>query len=96
MKSLDVGLELSLVHPPDAPPADLYGGQGSRSHQSVDLRHADAQVRRHVFESEKAGLDRRAGRVLSIFLHGEKGSSRWGRTPGFDRVCFHLRLADRT
>ena len=59
VKPVDVGLELRLVHPPDAATADLDRGELARANERVDLGDADAQIGGDVLEREKAWLDGR-------------------------------------
>ena len=56
VKALDVGLELLAVHPPDPSSADLDGRKLTGSHECVDLRNRDAEIRGHIVEREKPRL----------------------------------------
>lgn len=58
MKPFDVGLELRAINPPHAAAPDLDRGEVSRADESVDLRPADVQEIRYIFEGHKARLDR--------------------------------------
>lgn len=57
VKALDVGLELRPVDTPHAPPSDLDRRELSGADQGVDLGNADREIRRYVFQSEKARFD---------------------------------------
>ena len=57
VEAFEIGLELALVDPPDAPAPKFYRGQLMASHQRVDLRDADVEVVSDLFQSHKAGCD---------------------------------------
>ena len=57
VQPLDVRLELVPIDPPHSSAADLDRRQVPRSNERIDLRNADAQVGRDIFEREEAGLD---------------------------------------
>ena len=57
VKAIDIGLQLLAVDPPHSSAPDLDRGELARSNERVDLRNADAQVGRDVFESQESGLD---------------------------------------
>lgn len=57
MESLQVGLELCPIYAPDPSSAKLDGGKVPGPYESVNLGHADVQVRRNVLEGQEPGLD---------------------------------------
>ena len=57
VKTLDVLLELLAVHTPYASTTDLDRGQLAGADERIDLRHADAQIFRHIVQGEKSCLD---------------------------------------
>lgn len=69
MEALHIVVQLLTVHPPHAAAADLYRRQLSRTHERVDLGHADTQIGRHVIEGEKARLDLDLAIAGGLFWH---------------------------
>lgn len=63
METLDVSVELLPIDSPDAPAADLDGGELPGAHDRIDLRNADVQEHRHILEREKPRPDARRGLI---------------------------------
>lgn len=86
LQPLDVSVELLAVHPPDTSASDLDGGQLGRADEGIDLRDADAQVGRNVFQREEAGL------YLRTRLFGRRGAWHRPRITGNSDGCMDLAL----
>ncbi len=57
VEAFEIGLELVLVDPPDAPAPKFYRGQLMASHQRVDLGDADVEVGSDLLQSHESGCD---------------------------------------
>lgn len=95
MKSLDVGLQLRSVHAPDAATTDLDSRQIAGPNQRIDLRAADVQKNRHIFQSHEPWFDRASSGSRHAFsitgrTHSHKVSIRLGQIPGLEAICFYL------
>ena len=76
MQSLQVGIELPPVHPPDPSAPDLDRGQITRADQGVDLWNAHAQVGRNVLQGHEARFYARRSRLRALrrtLLRGHVG-----------------------
>lgn len=59
VETIDIGLELSFVDSPDAPPTYLDSRQFPRADEGIHLGNADTEVRGNVVQREKPRFDRR-------------------------------------
>ena len=72
VEAFEIGLELVLVDPPDAPAPKFYRGQLMVSHQRINLRDADVEVGSDLFQSHEAGGD--AGPLAGVLRFAHCGS----------------------
>ena len=72
VEPFEIGLELLLVDPPDAPAPKFYRRQLMASHQRVDLRDADVEVGSNLLQSHEAGCD--TGPLAGVLHFAHSGS----------------------
>lgn len=86
VKTVDVGIELLSVDPPDTSPTDLDRGQLPRTNERVDLRHADVEIGRDILEGEEPRFVHCVAAL--IFPHDSSLSAGWGNTPDIQRLLY--------
>lgn len=90
VKSLDVSLELGLVHAPDTAPADLDRRQLARADQGICLRDAHCQIGGDVFKGVEARRDGRTRFFVRRLAHEAQSSTAKPQLPVFGSVCSRL------
>jgi hypothetical protein len=95
VESVDVGVQLPLVDPPNSSPTELYRRELPGPDEGIDLRGAHAEIGGDVFESEEARLYA-GGPLASVaatsspVVHNPNDSTDKGRLPVSLSVCLRL------